>query len=144
MGPTALLPLRRKWCSVFLSPLTIHRPRSGSHPRTLGPVSSTITTRPPRSTQLIISVPNVARKLYVRVYCSYGHAHIFYLYSDLKCVTCCQCTSVQKTPQNPNSVWRPCHNAKKSFAPDYVLSVQPVIVCSRPLRQNTNYSRTRL
>jgi hypothetical protein len=32
--PTALLPLRRKWCSGFLSPLKIHRPRSGSNPRT--------------------------------------------------------------------------------------------------------------
>jgi hypothetical protein len=50
MGPTALLPLRRKWCSGFLSPLKIHRPRSGSNPRTLGPVASTLTTSPPRST----------------------------------------------------------------------------------------------
>jgi hypothetical protein len=48
MGPTALLPLRRKWCSGFLSPLKIHR--SGSNPRTLGPVASTLTTSPPRST----------------------------------------------------------------------------------------------
>jgi hypothetical protein len=43
MGPTALLPLQRKWCSGFLSPLKIHRPRSGSNPRTLGPVASTLT-----------------------------------------------------------------------------------------------------
>jgi hypothetical protein len=50
MGPTALLPLRRKWCSGFLSPFKIHRPRSGSNPRTLGPVASTLTTSPPRST----------------------------------------------------------------------------------------------
>jgi hypothetical protein len=40
MGPKALLPLRRKWCSGFLSPLKIHRPRSGSNPRTLGPVAN--------------------------------------------------------------------------------------------------------
>jgi hypothetical protein len=40
MGPTALLPLRRKLCFGFLSPLKIHRPRSGSNPRTLGPVQS--------------------------------------------------------------------------------------------------------
>jgi hypothetical protein len=39
MGPTALLPLRRKWCYGFLSPLKIHRSRSGSNPRTLGPVA---------------------------------------------------------------------------------------------------------
>jgi hypothetical protein len=50
MGPTALLPLRREWCSGFLSPLKIHRPRSGSNPRTLGPVPSTLTTSPPRAT----------------------------------------------------------------------------------------------
>jgi hypothetical protein len=42
--------LRRKWCSGFLSPLKIHRPRSGSNPRTLGPVASTLTTSPPRTT----------------------------------------------------------------------------------------------
>ena len=33
-----------------LSPLKIHRPRPGSNPRTLGPVASTLTTSPPRST----------------------------------------------------------------------------------------------
>jgi hypothetical protein len=49
-GPTVLLPLRRKWKSGFLSPLKIHRPRSGSNPRTLGPVASTLTTSPPRTT----------------------------------------------------------------------------------------------
>jgi hypothetical protein len=53
MGPTALLPLRRKWCSGFLSPLKIQRPRSGLNPRTLGPVASTLTTSPPRSTYTI-------------------------------------------------------------------------------------------
>jgi hypothetical protein len=52
MGPTALLPLRRKWCSGFLSPLKIHRPRSGSNPRTLGPVASTLITSPPRATMI--------------------------------------------------------------------------------------------
>jgi hypothetical protein len=50
MGLTALLPLRRKWCYGFLSPFKIHRPRSGSNPRTLGPVASTLTTSPPKST----------------------------------------------------------------------------------------------
>jgi hypothetical protein len=34
----------------FLSSLKIHRPRSGSNPRTLGPVARTLTTSPPRST----------------------------------------------------------------------------------------------
>jgi hypothetical protein len=36
--------------SEFLSSYKIHRPRSGSNPRTLGPVASTLTTSPPRST----------------------------------------------------------------------------------------------
>jgi hypothetical protein len=45
---------RRKWCSGFLSPLKTHRPRSGSNPRTLGPVASTLTTSPPRSTVYIL------------------------------------------------------------------------------------------
>jgi hypothetical protein len=35
---------------VVLKPLKIHRPRSGSNPRTLGPVASTLTTTPPRAT----------------------------------------------------------------------------------------------
>jgi hypothetical protein len=42
MGPTALLPLRRKSCYGFLSPLRIYRPRTGLNPRTLGPVASTL------------------------------------------------------------------------------------------------------
>jgi hypothetical protein len=58
MGPTALLPLRRKWSSGFLSPLKIHRPRSGSNPRTLGPVASTLTTSPARATNYYIIVYN--------------------------------------------------------------------------------------
>jgi hypothetical protein len=45
-----ILRLRRKWCSGFLSLLKIHRPRSGSNPRNLGPVASMLTTSPPRST----------------------------------------------------------------------------------------------
>jgi hypothetical protein len=51
MGPTALLPLRRKLCYRFLSPLKIHRPRPGLNPQTLGPVASTLTTSPPTATQ---------------------------------------------------------------------------------------------
>jgi hypothetical protein len=39
-----LLPLRRKLCYGFLSPLKIHRPRSGSNPRTLGPPRATMST----------------------------------------------------------------------------------------------------
>jgi hypothetical protein len=49
MGPTALLPLRIKSCYEFLSPLKIHRSRPVLNSRTLGSMSSTITTRPPRA-----------------------------------------------------------------------------------------------
>jgi hypothetical protein len=48
MGPTALLPLPRKSCDWFLSPLKMRRPRPGWTPRTLGPVVSTLTTMPSR------------------------------------------------------------------------------------------------
>jgi hypothetical protein len=41
---------RLYFTSRFLSPLKIHRPRSGSNPRTLGPVASTLTTSPPSAT----------------------------------------------------------------------------------------------
>jgi hypothetical protein len=54
MGPTSLLPLRRKSCYGFLSPLKIHRPRPGLNPRTLAPVVSTLTTRPPRAFTLLL------------------------------------------------------------------------------------------
>jgi hypothetical protein len=49
MSP-ALLPIRRKMCYGFELPLKIDRPRKGLNPRTLGPVASTITTRPPTDT----------------------------------------------------------------------------------------------
>jgi hypothetical protein len=50
MGPTALLLLRRKSCYGFLSPLKIHRPWPGLIRRTLGPMASTLITKPPRAT----------------------------------------------------------------------------------------------
>jgi hypothetical protein len=43
-------PLKEVVLQIFLSPLKIHRPRSRSNPQTLGPVVSTLTTSPPRST----------------------------------------------------------------------------------------------
>jgi hypothetical protein len=51
-GPMVLLLLQRKSCSGFLSPLKIHRLRPGLNSRTLGPMASTITTRPPRTNLL--------------------------------------------------------------------------------------------
>jgi hypothetical protein len=48
MGPPDLLPLQRKSCCEFVSPLEIHRP--GLNPQTLGPIASTLTTIPPRTT----------------------------------------------------------------------------------------------
>jgi hypothetical protein len=38
----------------ILSPLKIHRPQPGLNPRILGPVASTLTTRPPRTTLRMI------------------------------------------------------------------------------------------
>jgi hypothetical protein len=58
MWPTALLPLRNNSCYRFLSPLKIHRPRPGMNPRTLGPVESMITTRPPRPTKMLLNETN--------------------------------------------------------------------------------------
>jgi hypothetical protein len=46
----ALLPLQRKLCCRFLSPLKIHHPRLGLNPWTLGPVASTVTIAPLRMT----------------------------------------------------------------------------------------------
>jgi hypothetical protein len=46
----ALLPLERKSYSGFLSPLKISRPQPGLNPRALGPMESTITVTPPRTT----------------------------------------------------------------------------------------------
>jgi hypothetical protein len=40
MGPTALLPLRRKLCCGFLSPLKIRHTQLGLNPRILGPMAS--------------------------------------------------------------------------------------------------------
>jgi hypothetical protein len=39
----------------FLSPLKIHRTRRRLNPRTLGPTTSTLTTRPPKTTQLLVA-----------------------------------------------------------------------------------------
>jgi len=50
MGQMALLPLRRKACCGFLLLLKIHLRRPGFDPRILGPMASTLTTRPSRMT----------------------------------------------------------------------------------------------
>jgi hypothetical protein len=52
--PTALLPLPlpRKWCCRFLSPLKINRPRPSLNPRILGPTASMLTTKPSKATRL--------------------------------------------------------------------------------------------
>jgi hypothetical protein len=49
-SPTALLPLWRKSCYGFLSPLKIHHPRPGLNSRTSSRMASMITTRQPRMT----------------------------------------------------------------------------------------------
>jgi hypothetical protein len=43
-GADGFIPLRRKACCGFLSPLKMHRRRPSLNPRTLGPMASTLTT----------------------------------------------------------------------------------------------------
>jgi hypothetical protein len=49
MGPTALLPLRRKVCCGFLSHWKISRPRPGLNQRILGPMACALANTPPRT-----------------------------------------------------------------------------------------------
>jgi hypothetical protein len=53
MGPMALLPLQRKSYCGFLSPLKISS-QPGLNPRALGPMESTITITPPRTTASLV------------------------------------------------------------------------------------------
>jgi hypothetical protein len=50
----SFISLRRNSCCRFLPPLKIHRPRQGLNPRTFGPIASTKTTRPPRTTHVAL------------------------------------------------------------------------------------------
>jgi hypothetical protein len=63
-GLRALLYLRRKSWYGFLSQLKIHCSRPGLDPRTLGPMASTITARPPRTTRLYNSAVSEVYVLY--------------------------------------------------------------------------------
>jgi hypothetical protein len=60
VGPTALLPLRRQLCCVFLSPLKVRRSRLALNPRTFGTMASTLRTRPPRR---LIATPTLVMEL---------------------------------------------------------------------------------
>jgi hypothetical protein len=51
-GTKTLFPLQRKRRYGLLSALQIHRPRLVFNPRTVGPITSTLRTRPPRVTIL--------------------------------------------------------------------------------------------
>jgi hypothetical protein len=51
----SLFPIWRKSCYRFLMPLKIHHPRLGFNPRLLGPMASTITSRPLRATSLYVT-----------------------------------------------------------------------------------------
>jgi hypothetical protein len=52
MGPPALLPLRKKECCRFLSPLKIHRLRRGLNPCILSQMASTLTIISPEMTDV--------------------------------------------------------------------------------------------
>jgi hypothetical protein len=62
-GLTALLPLQRKSCCGFLSPLKIYSPRPYLNQQTLGRVAITITTTPPRAS----NVPFCKRNIHLGV-----------------------------------------------------------------------------
>jgi hypothetical protein len=55
MGPTALLPFRRKACWGFFRPLKIRRLRPGLNPPTWVPETSTLTPRPPKPLTLWVT-----------------------------------------------------------------------------------------
>jgi hypothetical protein len=63
-------PSERKVCCRFLSPLKIHRLGRVLNPQPLGPVTSTLTTTPPRRRSLF-SCANFATKhsLFYKAYC---------------------------------------------------------------------------
>jgi hypothetical protein len=54
-GPTALLPLRRKSCYWFLSPLKMNHFRPGLNQRTLDPMASMITISTPTMTYRLLN-----------------------------------------------------------------------------------------
>jgi hypothetical protein len=74
MGPTALLPLRKKSCYGFLSSSKIRRSRPGLNTLTLGPMASAIATRPPRTR----TVEHVL-----------WYSFMSYVQSDIKCNVFC-------------------------------------------------------
>jgi hypothetical protein len=64
MGPQALLPLRRKACYGFLSPLKIHHPRPDLNRRTFDPMASRLTIRSTRATTQKVKVNLTFRQRY--------------------------------------------------------------------------------
>jgi hypothetical protein len=58
MGLTTLRSLRRKACCGILSPLKMHLPWLGLIPRTLGPVSNTLTITPPKRLPVMLPFTN--------------------------------------------------------------------------------------
>jgi hypothetical protein len=61
MGLTAYFPSEGRRAADFIA-LKIHRPRPGMNPRTLDPVASTLTTRPPRVTDYKLALPKYNTK----------------------------------------------------------------------------------
>jgi hypothetical protein len=64
-------PPKKRRVADFIT-LKIHRPRLGLNPRTLGPVASTLTTRPLRATEVFQSTVNIK---------------LLYVLSDLDCIS---------------------------------------------------------
>jgi hypothetical protein len=110
MGLTALLPLR------FLSPLKIHQPRSGLNPRTLGPVASTLTTSPPRSTLSDLIQYKINSSTITKIFLCYKHHHTQTTHASP--VWDCTLNLYNQKPINSNShtyIWESkCHHNDSS------------------------------
>jgi len=59
MGPTALLPLRRKACWGFFSPLKNPTASAGFEPANLGTKGQHATPRPPKWTNIYLFILNI-------------------------------------------------------------------------------------
>jgi hypothetical protein len=67
-GADGFTSLRRKACCGFLSLSNIHRPRPVLNPRTLGLMSSTLTTTPPRTTGYFEHRKRLQKEILVTLY----------------------------------------------------------------------------
>jgi hypothetical protein len=100
MGPTTLLPLLRKACCGYYSPLQMHRLRPFLNVRTLVPMASTLTIRPPRTTRSTQGIIYFRYCIFINAtdVCAWFLAYFPKMKADLSnqpvCVCVCLCVSV--------------------------------------------------